>query len=237
MRYNKVIKAEKALKRNKVFRIGMILSGILSLAFGVVTFYGQDSGNFIMSIDKEAYTRGIILSTDDSFEHPQSRLMTDPVEEARDLTYRWLKLDDIENANGNYSDPDFDYVAYTFYIKNDGNETVNVSYHIAITDVFKNMDEAVRVLVKVDDQEVLYQKEDQKDEQGLYPVYPPSIPEADYFLSDQIIVRATFNNFQPNEMKKISVVIWLEGYDPDTTDDMLGGMIKMEMIFSIENRS
>lgn len=236
MQYNKVIKAEKAIKRNKVFRIGMILSGILSLAFGVVTFYGQDSGNFIMSIDKEAYTRGIILSTDDSFDQPQARLMTNPVEEARDLTYRWLKLDDIKNSNGNFSDPDFDYVAYTFYIKNDGNETVNVSYHIALTDVFKDMDDAVRVLIIIDDQETLYQKEDEKDDQGQYPVYPPSIPDADYFLSDEIVVRATFNNFQPNEMKKISVVIWLEGYDPDTTDDILGGMIKMEMIFSIENR-
>lgn len=237
MKYKKIMKAEKALKRNKFFRIGMILSGILSLAFGVVTFYGQDSGNFIMSIDRQAYTRGIILSTEEDFEHPVARLMTDPVEEARDLTYRWLKLDEIKKAKGNYNDPDFDYVAYTFYIKNDGNETVNVSYHIKITDVHNQMDEAVRVLVIVDDKEVLYQKEDKKDEAGNYPTYPPSIPKADYFLTDQIVARTTFNNFQPEQVKKISIVIWLEGYDPDTTDDILGGMIKMEMIFSIENRS
>ncbi len=237
MKYNKVIKAEKALKRNKFFRIGMILSGLLSLAFGVVTFYGQDSGNFIMSIDKESYNRGIILSTDDTFEFPQAQLLSDPVEEARDLTYRWLKLDEVSEANGNYSDPDFDYVAYTFYIKNDGNETVNVSYHIKITDVFNRMDEAVRVLVIIDGQEVLYQKEDQKNSDGEYPIYPPSIPKADYFLTDLIVARTTFNHFEPEDVKKVSVLIWLEGYDPDTTDEILGGMIKMEMIFSIENRS
>lgn len=64
VKYHKIIKAEKALNRNKLFRIGIILSGLFSLAFGVVTFYGQDSGNFMMSIDKDAYNRGISNQSD-----------------------------------------------------------------------------------------------------------------------------------------------------------------------------
>lgn len=105
VKYHKIIKAEKALNRNKLFRIGIILSGLFSLAFGVVTFYGQDSGNFMMSIDKDAYNRGIVLSTDESFDNPQARLMTDPVDEARDLTYRWLKINQVKETDGNYNDP------------------------------------------------------------------------------------------------------------------------------------
>ena len=70
MSYKKILKAEKALKTNKIFRIGIILSGLFSLAFGIVTFYGQDSGNFMMSIDRDAYTRGIILSSTEDFEYP-----------------------------------------------------------------------------------------------------------------------------------------------------------------------
>lgn len=106
-----------------------------------------------------------------------------------------------------------------------------------MTEVFKEMDEAVRVLIITDGVEVLYQKEDRKDEHGMFPTYPPSLPSADYFLSNTVVARRSLNNFQPNEIKKISVVIWIEGYDPDTTDEILGGMIKMEMLFSIDNRS
>lgn len=236
MSYKKIIKAEKALKTNRIFKIGIILSGIFSLAFGVVTFYGQDSGNFMMSIDRDAYTRGIVLSTTEDFEYPQPRLMTNPIDEARDLTYRWLKINDVMNTDGNYDDPDFDYVAYTFYIQNNGNETVNVAYHIKITEVSRNMDHAVRVLVINDGVETLYQKEDEKDQYGEYPIYPASIPASTFFVSDEIITRELFTNFKPNDVKKFSVLVWIEGYDPDTTDDILGGNIKMEMIFSIENR-
>lgn len=237
MKYHKIIKAEKALKRNKIFRIGIILSGLFSLAFGVVTFYGQDSGNFMMSMDRDAYTRGIVLSAHKDFDNPQARLMTSPVDEARDLTYRWLKIDEIKNTDGNYEDPDFDYVAYTFYIKNNGSETINVSYHIKISEVTSQMDDAVRVLIIEEDTETLYQKIDKVDEFGNYPIYPPSLPKATYFLSDTVVARQTFTNFKPQDVKRFSVVVWLEGYDPDTTDDILGGSIKMEMIFSIENRS
>jgi hypothetical protein len=237
MSYKKIIKAEKALKTNRIFKIGIILSGIFSLAFGVVTFYGQDSGNFMMSIDKETYTRGIILSSTEDFEYPQPRLLTDPVDQARDLTYRWLKINEISETDGNYSDPDFDYVAYTFYLKNNGNETVNIAYHIKITEVSRDMDEAIRVLIIEDGDENMYQKEDQKDAYNQYPIYPPTLPEATLFLSEDVIARELITNFKPNDVKKFSVVVWIEGYDPDTTDDILGGNIKMEMIFSIENRS
>ncbi len=237
MSYKKILKAEKALKTNKIFRIGIILSGLFSLAFGVVTFYGQDSGNFMMSIDRDAYTRGIILSSTEDFEYPQPRLLTDPVDQARDLTYRWLKINEIVETDGNYSDPDFDYVAYTFYIKNNGNETINIAYHIKITEVSRNMDEAIRVLIIEDGYESMYQKEDQKDAYDQYPVYPHTLPQATLFLSEDVIARELITNFKPNDIKKFSVVVWIEGYDPDTTDDILGGNIKMEMIFSIENRS
>ncbi len=237
MKYHKILKAEKALSRNKLFRIGIILSGIFSLAFGVVTFYGQDSGNFMMSIDRDAYNRGIVIAVDESFQNPQARLMTEPVDEARDLTYRWIKIDEVKNTDGNYNDPDFDYVAFTFYIQNSGSETVNVSYHITMTDVTKNIDEAIRILIIEDDVETMYQKQDNLDEFGAYPIYPPTLPKPLYFISDTIITRKTFRNFKPLDIKKFSVIIWLEGYDPDTTDDILGGNIKMDMLFSIENRS
>jgi hypothetical protein len=54
------------------------------------------------------------------------------------------------------------------------------------------------------------------------------------FLSDTIIMRKRIMNFQPQTVIKFSVVVWIEGLDPDTTDDIIGGMIKLQMNFSIE---
>jgi hypothetical protein len=92
-----------------------------------------------MSMDYDAYNRGIILSSDEAFSNPSPRLMTDPIEDARDMTYSWLKLEEVQNTDGNYVDPDYDYVAYTFYIRNNGLETVDITYHIRMTEIYNDL--------------------------------------------------------------------------------------------------
>lgn len=233
MRLSKVLGFKRARVRNRIFTLGVIITGMLSIAFAIVTFYGQNAGNFVISVDKIAQNRGIILSTEPNFRVPSARLMSDPISEARDMTYSWLKIEEVSATYGNYKDIDYDYVAYTFYILNHGSESVDVSYHIRITDVFNNLDEAVRILVIEDGVQTMYQKPDALDEYGNPPYYPASLPEGVDFLSDTIVMRKLFTNFKPDDVKKFSVLVWLEGYDPNTTDDILGGMIKLQMNFSI----
>jgi hypothetical protein len=36
-------------------------------------------------------------------------------------------------------------------------------------------------------------------------------------------------NFQPGEVDKYTVVIWLEGNDPECINDIIGGELKMQM--------
>ena len=40
-------------------------------------------------------------------------------------------------------------------------------------------------------------------------------------------------DFDPGATNKYTVVIWLEGNDPDCVDDIIGGVIKMQMDFRI----
>ena len=236
MRLSTVLQVKRRKLRNRIFTFGVIITGVLSIAFAVITFYGQNSGNFVMSIDYDAYNRGIILSTEETFSNPTPRLMTEPIEDARDMTYSWLKLEEVVNTNGNYIDPDYDYVAYTFYIRNDGFETVDITYHIRMTEIYNDLDGAIRILVIEDDEkETMYQKMDEVDEEGNLPYYRQIMPTPKMFISNSNVARENFTKFEPLEIKKFSVIMWLEGYDPDTTDEVLGGKIKLQMNFSIDS--
>jgi len=230
VRLSNILGVRRIKIRNRIFSLGIIITGMLSLAFGVITFYGQNAGNFVMSVDPNARVRGITLSTDPDFEFKTSRLMSEPIKDARDITYAWVKIDEVMETNGNYVDEDHDYVAYTFYVKNDGNETVDLRYYIRITDVYNGLDKGIRIIVIEDGEISLYMKPDQTNDS----YYPPSMPRAEHFISQGTVMRKLISNFKPGQIKKFSVIIYLEGYDPDTTDELLGGMIKMQMNFSID---
>ncbi|MFU8792882.1 MAG: hypothetical protein ACNA7K_02555 [Acholeplasmataceae bacterium] len=232
MRLSDVLGVRRNLLRRRILTLGVIITGALSIAFTLITFYGQNAGNFIMTVDQDALRRGINLSEEPDFNVPTSRLMTNPVSEARDLTYSWLKFDEIMATNGQYFDPDYEYIAYTFYIRNTGSETVDVHYNIRISDVYKNLDEAVRFLVIEDDTIFrMYQKPDRLID-GELPEYF-LLPDPFYFNTNSTVMRHVIENFRPGQTKKFSIVIWLEGQDPDTNDDVLGGMMKAHMNFTI----
>lgn len=228
MRLSSVLGIRRRRIRNRIFTIGFIVTGMLSLAFAVVTFYGQNAGNFVMSVDDYLRTREISISETNDFTIKRSQLMSDPIEEARAVTYAWLKIEEVMATDGNYTDVDHDYVAFTFYLKNSGNETVDLSYYVRITEMYKELDSAIRILVIEDGVETMYMKEDTVEVE-----YPEIMPITEYFLTSNTVMRKMIYNFRPGQVKTFSVLIWLEGYDPDTNDDILGGMIRMQMNFSI----
>jgi hypothetical protein len=230
VRLSRVLGVRRVKIRNKIFSLGILITGMLSITFGIITFYGQNAGNFVMSVDRAAIVRGIVISEDPAFQTKGSRLMSEPIKDAREVTYSWLKLDEIIETNGNFVDIDHDYVAYTFYVKNEGFETVDFRYYIRITEVYNHLDKAIRVLVIDNSVETMYMRPDTTNENS----YPDTMPKAEHFLTQQTVTRKLIPNFKPGEIRKFSVIIWLEGNDPDTNDDILGGMIKFQMNFTID---
>jgi hypothetical protein len=230
VRLSRVLGVRRVKIRNRIFSLGILITGMLSITFGIITFYGQNAGNFVMSVDRAAIVRGIVISEDPEFLTKGSRLMSEPIQDAREVTYAWLKLDEIVETNGNFVDIDHDYVSYTFYVKNEGFETVDLRYYIRITEVYNNLDKAIRVLVIDNSVESMYMRPDTTNEN----TYPEYMPRAEHFLTQATVTRKLIPNFKPGEIRKFSVVIWLEGNDPDTNDEILGGMIKMQMNFTID---
>ena len=52
------------------------------------------------------------------------------------------------------------------------------------------------------------------------------------FASSDAVMEGKIENFKPGDISKITVVIWIEGNDPDCTDDVIGGEFKVDMVFS-----
>lgn len=182
-----------------------------------------------MAITPESFQRGIILSEDKEFLVPTSRLTADPVADAWDITYSWLNLEGAMGTDGNYKDPLHDYVAYTFYLKNTGAETVPVKVTLDIMSVHQGLDKAIRILLIEDDTIFkMYQKPDEIETK--YYDMPDSIP----FTSETKVFEEVVQNFRPEQKIKYTFILWLEGEDPDCNNSVRGGRIKLQMNFKIE---
>ena len=53
------------------------------------------------------------------------------------------------------------------------------------------------------------------------------------FLSEEVVARGSMQHVDPMEVHKYTVVIWLEGDDPDCNDDLIGGHVGMDMQFQL----
>ena len=53
--------------------------------------------------------------------------------------------------------------------------------------------------------------------------------DTEMFYSDELAVLRQRKDFKPGDVDKYTVVIWLEGDDPDCVDAIIGGEIKMHM--------
>lgn len=223
------------LKRN-VITIGIIITGILSILAMLLAFYGSYSGNFIITLDNKDVFSSISLVEEKDSNLTSPRLYADSVSDLPDLSFDELKLLEAVEADGNYFDPEFKYFAYSFYLVNNGLETVNIEMEYRITEVHRQTDEMIRIIIiKNDDIENLsadnlkmYKKADKVPHE-----YNPAHPVAEQFVDDKTVFKSEIEAFAPEQRIKFTVIIYIEGEDPDSTDDKYGGQIKMSLRFSI----
>lgn len=231
------------IKQRRIFRIGYLISGCIMLLLSFLTYYGQNSGNFVMSVDEDAFKRGIAISDSSTFETMNRWLTADPVEDVRDTTLQHIDLFEIINAEGAYKETRSNYLAYTFFLRNVGSETTPVDYEVVITNQSKNIADAIRVMIIVDGQvaydeqgiryiecesKTMYQAPDKQD-----IVYKDYLQDFTLFKTTDIICSERIFDIRPEQTKKISVIMWLEGEDPECIETLASAKIKITMNLSI----
>lgn len=219
-----ILTANTIKKRKKTFLKTKIIIGILILIFLLIFAILNivfNVNKFTISLSNKLQDeKGIILYSDINEKAHQKKLFANALNDMDNISYEWIPKDVHTSSNGGSHNGD-NYIAYTFYVENEGQVSVNYWYSIIIDDVIKRVDEAVRVIVFLNDQETIYAKVNKETK----------MPEknTEEFYKDNIVVLKPRNNFNVGDIDKFTIVIYIEGDDPDCLNDIIGGEIKMHM--------
>ena len=217
--------ARSVRKRNVLLKILSIILLIVILLMGVfyaLSAFVNKAGNFTVWITEEDLGR-ITLSDTADFEENATMLEADIIPQMDNITKSWLPENLHDEGEGCHNGEN--YIAYTFYLKNTGEEEVNYTSQIDIHAVTKEADHAVRVMVIKNGEETVYAKA----QKGSNEPEPDTVA----FLSNTQVLKNTATGFMPGDVDKYTVVIWLEGNDPECVDDIRGGVVKMSMNFKL----
>ena len=205
-----------------IFLLLLIIISIIYL-FLYIVFQG---GKFTVTLDKNLSNRkSIFLSEDGKFKGKTRELTANTIDNMDNISIKWLPENLDTEATGAHNGDN--YIAYTFYVINAGKETVNYWYEIDVDDSIKNVDEAIRIMIIRNGESVVYAKKsaiDGKAEEGTKK-----------FVSKSIAVLEQRKKLKANTKDRFTVVVWLEGDDPECTNALLGGEIKMHMDITEEH--
>ncbi len=219
------VTAEKVYRRKLFTRIVKMGLLILLLFFSVlylILYVVNSNGYFTIKLDKNLKSeRHILLSSDSEFSAETVEIKVKGLEYMDNITEGWIPFDELTSKEGDNSDDN--YIAYTFFVKNDGNENVDYKSKIVIESVIKNVDEAVRVALYTNGERKVYAK---KAKDGN------AEPNTISFLSNHLIMQQDRDNIKPGEIDRYTVIVWLEGKDPECIDDIIGGEMKMAMVIT-----
>lgn len=223
------LNSERIRERNKKIRVVKI--GILVMLMALIIMYFLlrivfETGYFTVSLDPDfAQKSGLVMYEKIAEKQERKILKATRVDFMDNISVKWLP----ENLNkmGEGSHNGENYLAYTFYIENKGSDPINYWYQILIDDVIKNVDKAIRVMVYRNDDRIIYAR----------PNETTGEPEdgTKKFYSDTEVLLEHRENFVPGEIDKFTIVVYLEGDDPDCVDALIGGEMQMHMDITEEH--
>lgn len=226
------LRREKKLK--KIFIIVILLILLLLLisyfVFGII----YNSASFSITLDKNLYfDKGLIIYDDSTYKVYRSDLYAESPTSFDNVYYKWLPDDIDERGPGSHNGDN--YLAYTFYVENQSEEVSDYWSEVIIDDVIGGIDEAVRIKIykaKIENGQAVSKEINTYAKIGANGnAEANTIP----FESENTVVSYHVENFSPGAIDRYTIVIWIEGSDPECTDNILGGEFKVHMDFNSEH--
>ena len=220
-----VQKAQDIKRRKKIEKVSLLLLilllVILTFAYFVLNVV-YNEGNFTISMDKNTYLRSNLVMYESMNDRSSViKLSAEKIAFMDNISIKWLP-DNINKAEGGNHNGE-NYIAYTFYLENKGEENINYWYSIVVDDVIKNVDDAVRIMIFRDDEKTVYAKVNSVTKE------PEKDTKAFTNDDDGTVILEKREKMIPGKIDKITIVIWLEGDDPECVNAILGGEMKMHM--------
>lgn len=221
--------SEKLKRREKNIRI--IKLGLLIIALFLIIIYFllrlfYEGGAFTVALDDElARKSGLVMYERLSEKDEKKILKVEQLEFVDNISINWLPTDIDTQREGTHNGDN--YIAYTFYIENKGADTINYWYTILVDDVVKNVDRAIRVMVFRNGEKEVYAKANERTGQAETGTIA--------FKNDLTVLEKQRKDFKSGDIDRFTIVIWIEGDDPDCVDALIGGMMKMHMDITEEH--
>lgn len=219
------VTANNIYKRNVMIRMTLVAIAVLMLLFSVTygfVYITSQTGYFTIELDPNLKAKnGMVISSDSSFKNTPLILKTDALPYMDNISERWIP-DDVDEIEGPHSKDN--YLAYTFFIRNDGDKSMQYITEINIISVVKNVDDAIRVAVYKNGEKTVYAKRNkvtQLPEDNTTP-----------FTSTTQVMNVSQPALEKGAVDKYTIVVWLEGDDPDCIDEIMGGEMKMKMLIT-----
>ena len=228
-----IITADKVKKRkitSRVVKVSLLILLIFLIVLYVILEIIYHEGRFTVTLDSNK-TLESGLAIFDSLNNSQGkrRLYATPIRFMDNISYKWLPANVDTEADGSHNGQN--YIAYSFYVENQGSEVLTYWYEIIVDDVIKNVDEAIRIRIYRNGEDITYAK---RSSLGGQPE-ENTVPFKDIKNAEGTIILEEVSGFKPLDLDRYTIVIWLEGDDPDCTDPLIGGELKMHMIITEEH--
>lgn len=143
------------------------------------------------------------------------------------ISIKWLPNNIDTEAEGSHNGDN--YIAYTFFLENQGNDVLSYWYKMIVDDVIKNVDEAVRIMIVINGEKTVYAKKssiDGRAEEGTVKFRDDT---------DGTIILQQRKHMSPGDIDRVTIVVWIEGDDPECINALLGGQLKMHMDITEEH--
>lgn len=239
----------------------------LMLALFGLSAVTELQGHFTVSMSDDLFREGFTLSETKGFENPTTHLFATPAEGVPCVSILDIPTN-VDEIDGAHNDTYFAYTFYirnegespqgldwSLQIRAESRELSEAAWFMIFVD--DEMTFYAKANRETAGSEMLPPPSDTRRAYGEPPMYEmAAAPEEQYetivsekgitywrikpyvFEDEEVVKSGRFEEIVPGEVHKFTVVIWLEGDDPDCTNDRIGGHLGLEFEMDlVENKA
>lgn len=244
------------------FWLLLLSAFLLVMAIAGIGLLAELRGHFTISMSNDMFKEGFTISETPDFSSRTSHLFATPAVDVPCISI----VDIPENVNEISGEHNGRYFAYTFYLRNDGLNEANYRWELRFNSESDVADATWMMLFEDGEMTIYAKAADDGAEEALpsrdnndfgyldAPLYDKAIDKSQYevvaevggltywrvvpkpFVGDGVAAAGERKNVQPGEVHKYTIVVWLEGDDPDCTNEIIGKNIGFEMFMQMFER-
>lgn len=229
----------KQTKWKRIAGVALVVILVVLAILWLVSWLLTTIGDLVIDVEDSAAKKGIVVSANADGSDPSLRLTAENVKEVTNITRDWLPANLDNEKDGSHNGKN--YLAYTFYLSNNGSETLDYISTLKMVGVAKSADEALRIMVYKNGEPKTYGK---INLDGSTPViaeetFAYTEPFKDVEISEkgkqeEVVFSEKNESLTPGSSDKYTIVTWIEGEDQECIDDIMGGYCKLMWFFNVE---